>query len=394
MDNYEAVNITAASGGGFNGSNVYDFDFQNGLTSGWSPSSGSTWSVASHNNSQAYYLSSTPANGGNGALGQYSTITGSNYGDFTLLCNAAAVSGSTSNFALVFGYQNATNYYYMNFSAASGATALYRVVSGTGRNRLRQFDMGQLGKLPDTNNHLVQITRNGTSLSVWFAGQERVLQQFVDSAFGIAGQIGVGGRTARPTSTTCSRGSTTVAPRRPSSLSAAAAGTEPGQSHDQLDQHRSHAKRLHGPAVRGRRQTGSRSGWRKPPTAPASPTPRASSTAHLHYRVYAFNVAGNSGSLAATASAVTPLVGAYESRAARTPPPARSIWPGPTTPPGPRRTHVLAFRTRRLDELRSQVVVGSGGGQRHRLQRYGPDRTAPNTGTRSCAYNGVGGRRL
>jgi len=70
----------------------------------------------------AYWLNSTNfGSPGNGLLGEYSLLPGE-YGDFTFTAQARLaddVSGTanlTADYAVVFGYQDADNYYYAMFN--------------------------------------------------------------------------------------------------------------------------------------------------------------------------------------------------------------------------------------------------------------------------------------
>ena len=129
MDNFEAVNITTT--------NASFLDtFENSSSTGWTPLTASRWTVGLNNNSIRYYINTSSYTGGSGgSLGEYSLVTQSGYtnvGDFTVDLDAAAASTTAgSNYAIVFGYQNSTNYYFMEFNSTSGSTALYKVVSGT-----------------------------------------------------------------------------------------------------------------------------------------------------------------------------------------------------------------------------------------------------------------------
>jgi hypothetical protein len=106
----------------------------------------------------------------------------------TLTCEAKATS-ATGNYAVVFGYQDAGNYYYMNFDGTSGNTKLYKVVGGAATAIATVS--GTI--IADTNAHQIKITRIGRSISVWYDGQS-LLSNVLDDTF-IGGQIGLGART-------------------------------------------------------------------------------------------------------------------------------------------------------------------------------------------------------
>ena len=108
------------------------------------------------------------------------------------------------------GYQNSTNYYYMNFSGVSGATALYKVVNGVASVVTGGSVSGTI--IANTSAHEIKITRVGQAISVWYDGNQ-LLSNVLDSTF-IGGKIGLAPRPAPPTSTT-SRLDNTRLPTRP-----------------------------------------------------------------------------------------------------------------------------------------------------------------------------------
>ncbi len=83
---------------------------------------------------------------------------------------AAGSSTAGSNYAIVFGYQNSTNYYFMEFNATSGDTAQAKVVSGTAS----VVTPASGAWITDTNYHAIKITRKGTNISVWYDGRRSV----------------------------------------------------------------------------------------------------------------------------------------------------------------------------------------------------------------------------
>ena len=150
LDNYQAVNLTASN-------KSYEDDFQGDTVgnpaSGWTVGAG-TWSVASNNGSNTYKLSANPGGSGNtlGAIQHdQQPVVG---GRLHLHLRRRGDDELGGNYAIVFGYQNSTNYYYMNFSTTANATALWKVVNGTA-TQIASYS-GTL--FSDTNYHAVKIT--------------------------------------------------------------------------------------------------------------------------------------------------------------------------------------------------------------------------------------------
>ncbi len=165
-------------------------NFQNSSTTGWTPLTASRWSVGTNGDSIRYYINASSYTGGSGgSLGEYSLLSASGYtnvGDFTMTADVAAGSATAgSNYAIVFGYQNSTNYYFMEFNATSGDTALYKVVNGSA-----SIVASASGTwITDTNYHSIKIQRSFSTISVWYDGHS--VLSTTDSTF-FGGQIGIG----------------------------------------------------------------------------------------------------------------------------------------------------------------------------------------------------------
>ena len=183
VDNFETVNLTATNAG-------YVDNFENSSAAGWTPLTASRWTVGTDGTSIRYFINtSSYAGGSGGSLGQYSLLSSTGFtslGNFVMTVDARAASISAgSNYAIVFGYQNATNYYFMEFSSTSGATALYKVVSGTA-----SIVASATGTwITDVNYHAIKIQRTGANISVWYDGASVLTAS--DATFG-AGEIGLG----------------------------------------------------------------------------------------------------------------------------------------------------------------------------------------------------------
>ena len=190
VDNYEAVNLVSSSASYIN-------NFQNSSTTGWSPLTASrhgAWGTkgnATNGYSVRYYINtSSYAEGTNSTLGEYSLLSQSgfnNIGDFNMTVDAAAASTTAgSNYAIVFGYQSSSNYYFMEFNATSGATKLYKVVNGAAPVSIGTTSGGQI---TDTLYHAIEIQRVGSTITVWYDGNN--ILTTADATF-IGGQIGLG----------------------------------------------------------------------------------------------------------------------------------------------------------------------------------------------------------
>jgi len=163
--------------------------FADGDAVGWEPLTASRWSVVMDEGDYAYFLNTTeyPSLSGD-RLGEYSLLPG-NYGDFTMTLQArlgdAVGSNAQADFAIVFGYQDANNYFYMMFNNSAAYTALFKVVNGV----RQQIAIAGQDWVTDNLYHAVEISRNGDEVTILFDGA--TVLTAMDSAFP-TGRLGVG----------------------------------------------------------------------------------------------------------------------------------------------------------------------------------------------------------
>lgn len=164
--------------------------FADGNATDWEPLTLLRWSVVMDEGDYAYFLSATgyPALSGD-RLGEYSLLPG-NYGNFTMTLQArlgdAVGSNAQADFAIVFGYQNADNYFYMMFNNDVNYTALFKVVSGV----RQQIAIAEQDWVTDNLYHAVEIShRSGGEITVLFDGA--MVFTVIDAAFP-TGRVGVG----------------------------------------------------------------------------------------------------------------------------------------------------------------------------------------------------------
>jgi hypothetical protein len=165
-----------------------------GDTRNYAPKTASRWEVRSDAGNLRYFLNtSTYGSPGGNRLGEYAIIKNRNYSsDFIMTLKAKSDESLGSNkwadFAIVFAYQNESNYCYASFSSHSamiGASGLYKIVSGN-RYTVRSQGRG----ITDNNYHNIQIKRSGNTVSVSRDGV--VIYSATDSRFGLAGNLGIG----------------------------------------------------------------------------------------------------------------------------------------------------------------------------------------------------------
>jgi len=163
--------------------------FGDGSADGWIELTTSRWDEVLDEGDMVYYLNTTVFESpGEGRLGEYSLLL-AEYGDFTFTAQAklgdAVASNAFADYAVVFGFQDAGNYYYAIFNNDQDSTQLFKVVNGI-RSALATADSDWL---TDNLYHRIEVSRVGSEIKVNFDGA--LIMSASDSTFG-AGQVGVG----------------------------------------------------------------------------------------------------------------------------------------------------------------------------------------------------------
>ncbi len=165
-------------------------NFENAsLPTAWQPLTPSRWSVVNEGGDQSLFLNTTnySALSGN-RLGEY-ILTPKIYANFSLTLEAKTnePTGSNANadYALVFGFEDENNYYYMMFNRAQNNTALFKVAGGT-RQELATATADWL-----TNNayHVVEVSHLLGKIEILFDNNSVLVYENTPVP---AGSIGVG----------------------------------------------------------------------------------------------------------------------------------------------------------------------------------------------------------
>lgn len=164
-------------------------NFNNGmLPLGWIPLTASRWSVVAENTNNILFLNTTdypPLSGSR--LGEY-ILTPDSYADFTLTVEAKTnepAGNTNADYALVFGFQDENNYFYMLFNRTMTNTSLSKISNGTRDN----LAIATANWLTDSEFHTVAVRRVSGEIEVRFDGN--LVLQHTDSSFPI-GKIGLG----------------------------------------------------------------------------------------------------------------------------------------------------------------------------------------------------------
>ncbi|MCF6254694.1 MAG: immunoglobulin domain-containing protein [Gammaproteobacteria bacterium] len=164
--------------------------FEDGNADGWNSLNTVNWEVALNEGDMAYYLNTTDFDSpGGGRLGEYSLLS-AEYDDFTFTLEAKlgddVADNAAADYAVVFGFQDANNYYYMLFNNDQNLTQLFKVINGS-RTLLETANSGDW--LNDNAYHSIEVKRIESAISVRFDGN--VILNANDGSLG-AGKVGVG----------------------------------------------------------------------------------------------------------------------------------------------------------------------------------------------------------
>jgi hypothetical protein len=162
-----------------------------GDAANWEPLTPSRWSVVADGGDPRYGINTSDfVDLPTARLGEYSLVKGRTYGDFAFAARVRSTEDFAANpsadYDVVFGWQDADNYYYAMFSRTAASTQLFKVAGGVRQPALATANFA----IPNNNYHLVAVARNGSLITVSFDGA--TIMQASDATFG-AGRIGIGG---------------------------------------------------------------------------------------------------------------------------------------------------------------------------------------------------------
>jgi hypothetical protein len=156
----------------------------------WEPLTASRWSVVSESGDLRYGISSDFSELSGSRLGEYSLVRSRTYDNFRLRAKVRTIENLSTNsgadYDVVFGYQDANNYYYVMYSSAAASVGLFRVQNGV----RTEIAPGNVATFADTLMHDITVERQDGQIRAYF-GSTLVLSAF-DATFR-TGRIGIGG---------------------------------------------------------------------------------------------------------------------------------------------------------------------------------------------------------
>jgi len=167
-------------------------DFQNGIKSQWIPRTPEKWELA-RDGENSYYRLKEPGEQvvGVSRPSEYSLMGDYIYGDFTIKCKIRCdtpVEARYRDVVIIFGYQDDTHFYYVQFSNISDDlhNAII-LVNGEYRMRLNK-DIPE-PTLKDDAFHDIEVKREREKIRVYY--DTKLLMQAEDNTFP-SGKLGIG----------------------------------------------------------------------------------------------------------------------------------------------------------------------------------------------------------
>src|SRR5882672_3274693 len=180
----------AAASPAFSQTRFSQLDPYLGNAANWQPLTPSRWSVAMDGGDLRYGINTTNYSELTGSrLGEYSLVKGRTYGDFAFSARVRSSedfeANASADYAMLFGGQDGSNYYYAMFNRTAANTQLFKVVGGVRQAALADGNYA----IPDNEYHQIEVSRAGSLITVKADGA--VIMQANDATFG-AGRVGIG----------------------------------------------------------------------------------------------------------------------------------------------------------------------------------------------------------
>ncbi len=173
--------------GGFEPSPAYSDYFTDGIAQNFQSINQARWSVRDYGSGNEYAINTSSYENLSGdRLGELSVLNDHCYDYFDLSCQVRSCDSFASNgsadLALVFGYQDPMNYYYLILCNNSANSALHHIANGI-RNTIKGVDIA----IPDNQFHDLAVKYNASGLTISYSGKNVVISGVFHN-----GQIGFG----------------------------------------------------------------------------------------------------------------------------------------------------------------------------------------------------------
>ena len=164
-------------------------NFEDGTADGWVPQTKSRWDIVRDEGSWRYFLNTTDYQADGKSPGEMSIYERKEFGGFVFECDLKSADAANGNalpdLDIIYGYQDARNYYFVMFNGERDDTAIYRVENGV----RTQLDKYKQSTLEDGGYHHIKIIRSGNKVTVYY--DSRKILEASDGTFR-TGKIAVG----------------------------------------------------------------------------------------------------------------------------------------------------------------------------------------------------------
>ncbi|MFQ5823914.1 MAG: putative Ig domain-containing protein [bacterium] len=160
-----------------------------GHVDNWEPNKSYYWAVEEKDGDKRYVITTSQLSAINSKLATYSLIKNRIYGNFimTLIVKSSEnlQDNTGADFAIVFGYQDDNNYYYMLFNSNAPWSALNKVENGF----RSEIISSNVALITDNDYHNIEVSRQGSLIVV--KQDEVIVLTTNDATFG-EGRVGIG----------------------------------------------------------------------------------------------------------------------------------------------------------------------------------------------------------
>jgi len=140
----------------------------------WSVTTGSRWTVATDGSDKSYHINTSSYNPVSTSIpGEIATVNGLSVAEFELSVSAKSPSGESGNanrdYGVVFGYINATNFWYFLGNATASNNQLFQV---TGGSRTEKLNLNS-ALITDNNYHTLKIVVQNGKIGIYQDGAKK-----------------------------------------------------------------------------------------------------------------------------------------------------------------------------------------------------------------------------
>jgi len=158
-----------------------------GNSANWEPDNSNYWTIAEKDSDKRYIINQGNLSRINNKLATYSLVKNRTYTNFTMTLKVKSpvdLQSNNADFAIVFGYQDDDNYYYIMFNSNAPWSAFHKVKNGS-RTEIKSANAPLI---TDNEHHNIEVSRQGRQIVV--KRDDQIVLTANDATFG-EGRIGI-----------------------------------------------------------------------------------------------------------------------------------------------------------------------------------------------------------